>query len=267
MLSSARLVEALFYFLGPNSTRSMLARPLYLLSFYISHLFQLHALRDVDLNAWEIKQYVVNLHYIMLIWTIRKTDMIVLLLFRYTHLTSTRAPRKSLVKGRKSTLAAVTVETSLLRSRQSPFLRSRSESATAVSVSTYVSFWHLKILHQLNVAIFFLSFQNGYMFAYPNKKDVGVHIRNPNNLKVYQFGLKYVEHCFCSECGVAVFLQPVGPPSEELETWSEERKKQLEAMLVLNPLNLHVLDGVEWEELKVTEVQGKDLPPKYVIED
>jgi hypothetical protein len=92
-----------------------------------------------------------------------------------------------------------------------------------------------------------------------------VHIASPSDLTVYQFGRKFVDHSFCGICAVPVFIRMVGPSPEIAAKLSEEEKTHLEQATQLNPVNLHVVDGVEWDKVKVSKVQGKESEPKYVV--
>jgi hypothetical protein len=93
-----------------------------------------------------------------------------------------------------------------------------------------------------------------------------VHVASPSELKVYQFGRKFLEQCFCGICAVPVFTRVLGPPPEIVEKMPEKARAHRDQMVQLNPVNLHILDGVEWDEVKVNKVQGKDSEPKYVVD-
>jgi hypothetical protein len=90
-----------------------------------------------------------------------------------------------------------------------------------------------------------------------------VHVSDPTRLKVYQHGRKFLEHVFCDVCAVPLFTRVLGPPVEELT--SDTARAQAAEMVKMMPVNLHALDGVEWDELKITKIGGKDLEPKYVV--
>jgi hypothetical protein len=60
-----------------------------------------------------------------------------------------------------------------------------------------------------------------------------------------------------------LFIRVLGPPAEKLT--SDTARAHAAEMVKLMPMNLHVLDGVEWESLKITKTSGKDMEPKYVV--
>jgi hypothetical protein len=109
-------------------------------------------------------------------------------------------------------------------------------------------------------------FQNGYTFVYPTTDDVGVHVASPDDLTVYQFGGKILKHHFCAVCGVPVFVRVCGPPPDVVAAMSEAEKAGRDQMITMHPVNLHALDGVEWDLLKVNKIQGKEREPKYTID-
>jgi hypothetical protein len=114
--------------------------------------------------------------------------------------------------------------------------------------------------------LFSTVMQNGYVFAYPNKKDVAEHVAEPAQLTSYQCGKKYSLQQFCGICAVPVLFRVIGPPPEIVARMSEKMKAYRDAIVQVQPVNLHVLDGVEWEQLKVKkEKGGKEDEPKYVV--
>jgi hypothetical protein len=42
-----------------------------------------------------------------------------------------------------------------------------------------------------------------------------------------------------------------GPPKDILDTWPEERKEALKRFSTLMPVNVRVLNDVEWDALKI----------------
>lgn len=94
-----------------------------------------------------------------------------------------------------------------------------------------------------------------------------MNVKDDSQLKIYQFGRKFLEHVFCGTCGVPVFIRVLGPPVEVIAKMPDHAKAHAAEMVKIMPVNLHILDGVEWDTLNVTKTQGKDQPPKYVVED
>ena len=82
------------------------------------------------------------------------------------------------------------------------------------------------------------------------------------NLTCYRFGLN--ENRFCKTCGVHVDLHIRGPPEEELKTWAESRRGFLEMALTHHPVNIRILDDVEWKG-QPGEVGGENVPGKVQI--
>lgn len=59
----------------------------------------------------------------------------------------------------------------------------------------------------------------------------------------------------------------IGPPKEVQDRWSDEVREKNRKNFDLLPVNLHVLDRVEWEELKVErDTQEASRPPLYKID-
>ena len=52
-------------------------------------------------------------------------------------------------------------------------------------------------------------------------------------------------------CGVHPYLNLYGPPKEVVERLPEERQRLVRKMLDVKPVNIRVLEGVEWEEIEV----------------
>lgn len=67
---------------------------------------------------------------------------------------------------------------------------------------------------------------------------------------MYQFGSKFSGAPFCKTCGIHCFGNLYGPPKEVLATWPEARQAVVKKKLMIQPLNIRVLDNVEWDELK-----------------
>jgi hypothetical protein len=87
------------------------------------------------------------------------------------------------------------------------------------------------------------------LLIYPSISQVT--IVDAKNTTSYQFGRKLVEHHFCKTCGVPLYMTVVGPPKEALDSWSEERKEMVKKKSGLCPINIRVLNDVEWDNLAI----------------
>ncbi|KAH7107469.1 Mss4-like protein [Auriculariales sp. MPI-PUGE-AT-0066] len=96
--------------------------------------------------------------------------------------------------------------------------------------------------------------KDSYILAYPNKDQVSLAVSSdhPDGLKEYMFGPHTLAHQFCGICGVPIAIRVVGPPKAAIDGMSEAGKAIVEKKLQIRPINLHVLDGVEWDSLKIT---------------
>lgn len=98
--------------------------------------------------------------------------------------------------------------------------------------------------------------------TYPDASNVT--IVGEDNTTGYQFGRKFVTHHFCKTCGVPMYMRFQGPPKEVLETMPEDRQNEIKKRTNMVPVNLRVLEGVDWDELNIEVVsQGTD---GYVID-
>ncbi|KAF2153444.1 hypothetical protein K461DRAFT_321097 [Myriangium duriaei CBS 260.36] len=79
--------------------------------------------------------------------------------------------------------------------------------------------------------------RNGYLLIYPREEDLEV-TAGKDKLKEYRCHSKTRPHLFCSECGSSVMI--------EQKPWKQFA------------VNLRMLDGVELEKLKFTELDGKN---------
>lgn len=55
-----------------------------------------------------------------------------------------------------------------------------------------------------------------------------------------------------------------GPPKEIVDTWPEARKELIKKNVNLFPVNLRVMNDVEWDELKIE--RSKEGAVGYVVE-
>jgi hypothetical protein len=66
---------------------------------------------------------------------------------------------------------------------------------------------------------------------------------------MFLFEKKYVGHPFCKVFGVQVYMHIYGPKFKE--EWNEEMRKMVREKCEIVPVRVAVLEGVEWDELKV----------------
>jgi hypothetical protein len=100
---------------------------------------------------------------------------------------------------------------------------------------------------------------------YPTTSQVS--ITGADNTTGYSFGRKFTKHHFCNKCGVPVYLSILGPPKEIQDRWSDEARARMAPKFDLLPVNVKLLQGVEWDQLKVIrEFDGKDTPPLYKVD-
>lgn len=81
-----------------------------------------------------------------------------------------------------------------------------------------------------------------------------VTIVGEENTKGYKFGGKYATHYFCKTCGIPLYMR-IHPPSKELIGTPPEARQTVMENFNLIPINLKVLNDVEWEGLKVERSQ------------
>jgi hypothetical protein len=86
--------------------------------------------------------------------------------------------------------------------------------------------------------------------AYPTIQQVT--IVGEENTTSYQYGRKFCAHHFCKTCGVPLYMRIHGPPKEVMESWPEARKELVRKNCELLPVNLKVLNDVEWKDLKIS---------------
>ena len=103
------------------------------------------------------------------------------------------------------------------------------------------------------------SYQNAYVLFYPNISKLGISEAKPGVMSTYQFARKFLEHKFCSVCGVSTHIKTIGPPKEIVDKMSEVALEHRRKMLEISPVNLRVLNDVEWNELKISDSEG---PPR-----
>jgi hypothetical protein len=72
----------------------------------------------------------------------------------------------------------------------------------------------------------------------------------------YQFARKFLEHKFCSICGVSTNIKVIGPPQEMVSKMSDAGREHARKMTEIMPVNIRVLDGVEWDEVNISNSDG-----------
>lgn len=87
------------------------------------------------------------------------------------------------------------------------------------------------------------------MLIYPHKSHIA--FSGTENLTEYSFGSRIASHNFCKHCGVPVSITLHAPPKEVWDSFSDEVKAALENKKDLVPVRIALLEGVEWEQLKV----------------
>jgi len=91
--------------------------------------------------------------------------------------------------------------------------------------------------------------RNAYICVYPSLSQVTID--GQEDTTGYRFGKKFIEHRFCRTCGVPVYMKVIGPEEEPIEAWSEERKALVAKNIDMCPINVRVLNDVEWEDLRI----------------
>ncbi|KAJ3005604.1 hypothetical protein HKX48_000577 [Thoreauomyces humboldtii] len=104
----------------------------------------------------------------------------------------------------------------------------------------------------------------GYTLIYPTLSSVS--LTGADNLTGYRFGRRFLEHRFCSTCGVNVVISLLGPPEEVVATFSEERKEMVRRKLDCVCVNVAALDLSEEERAGLTVLRERDdSEPAYVL--
>ena len=84
---------------------------------------------------------------------------------------------------------------------------------------------------------------------YPHKSQVT--LGGTEYATEYRFGRKFNGSPFCKFCSVNVYGNLYGPPAVAVEAMPQKAKDMVERTLQLQPLNVRVLDGVEWGRIQV----------------
>jgi len=106
--------------------------------------------------------------------------------------------------------------------------------------------------------------QNGYTWIYPSVE--AVVIQGGENFGRYHMGQHAFEKTFCKVCGVNVGNEAAPMSEENLAALSPHMREYHELAKTLGTMNLKVLNGVDFAEIKEAkmEVDGLNAEPKYV---
>ncbi|KAF0331916.1 glutathione-dependent formaldehyde-activating gfa [Colletotrichum asianum] len=91
--------------------------------------------------------------------------------------------------------------------------------------------------------------RNGAIGVYPHQSQVT--IIGKDSTREYQFGRKFNGAPFCKICGVHCFGNLYGPPQSIVDRLPEAKKEFVRKQLEIQPLNVRVLNEVDWEELDI----------------
>lgn len=108
-----------------------------------------------------------------------------------------------------------------------------------------------------------INVQNGTILHFPRSDQI--RILNADKLTGYTFGRGFQEHKFCGTCGVPVYIKKLEVTDEQWAKDGDESTTKEDWMLE-RAVNLRCFEGVEWDKIKVTKVNGKDVGEAYVVE-
>ncbi|KAF6810122.1 glutathione-dependent formaldehyde-activating gfa [Colletotrichum sojae] len=89
----------------------------------------------------------------------------------------------------------------------------------------------------------------GGVGVYPHKSQVA--IVGKEHTEDYKFGRKFNGSPFCRTCGVFSFGILYGPPAEMVARLPEAKQEFVRKQLEIQPLNVRILDGVEWDKIDI----------------
>ncbi|KAH9221425.1 Mss4-like protein [Leptodontidium sp. 2 PMI_412] len=104
--------------------------------------------------------------------------------------------------------------------------------------------------------------REGVILTYPSPPQI--HITNASFLTSYSFGRKFRSWEFCPVCGVCIWARKHDLTAEEYASYGDADEDQAVWKARMN-VNLRVLDGVEWDEIKIAR-GGNESEPKYVVQ-
>ncbi|KAK1984765.1 glutathione-dependent formaldehyde-activating enzyme [Colletotrichum cereale] len=92
--------------------------------------------------------------------------------------------------------------------------------------------------------------RNGFIGVYPHQSEVT--LSGKDQTQDYRFGRGFNGWPFCRTCGVHCFGNLYGPPAEIVARLPEARQEFVRRQLEIQPVNIRVLDGVEWDRINIT---------------
>ncbi|KAK1496635.1 glutathione-dependent formaldehyde-activating enzyme [Colletotrichum tamarilloi] len=105
--------------------------------------------------------------------------------------------------------------------------------------------------------------RNGFIGVYPHQSEVS--IVGKDQALDYQFGRKFNGSPFCRTCGVHCFGNLYGPPKELVAKLPEARQEFVRKQLEIQPLNVRVLEGLEWDSVNIE--WSNDGTEGYVVSE
>ncbi|WYZ44982.1 hypothetical protein EsH8_VIII_000298 [Colletotrichum jinshuiense] len=94
-----------------------------------------------------------------------------------------------------------------------------------------------------------ICIRNGSIGVYPHQSQV--ILVGKDHTHDYQFGRKFNGSPFCRTCGVHCFGNLYGPPKEIIARLPEAKQDFVRKQLEIQPLNIRVLDGVDWDRIDI----------------
>ncbi|KAK2030022.1 glutathione-dependent formaldehyde-activating enzyme [Colletotrichum zoysiae] len=91
--------------------------------------------------------------------------------------------------------------------------------------------------------------RNGFIGVYPHQSEVTLD--GKDQTRDYKFGRGFNGSPFCRTCGVHCFGNLYGPPKEVIARLPEAKQEFVRKQLETQPLNIRVLDGVEWDRINI----------------
>lgn len=98
---------------------------------------------------------------------------------------------------------------------------------------------------------------------YPDRDQVSLF--GEENTTMYAFGRKFNQNYFCTNCGVACYGLPVGPPKEVVDRLPDDKKALVERTRRIRQLCVRAMNGVEWDEIKIG--RSDEGTEGYVVPD
>ncbi|KAL0944722.1 glutathione-dependent formaldehyde-activating gfa [Colletotrichum truncatum] len=105
--------------------------------------------------------------------------------------------------------------------------------------------------------------RNGFIGVYPHQSQVT--LVGKENTQDYRFGRRFNGSPFCKTCGVHCFSNLYGPPQAIIDRLPDEKKKFVRRQLEIQPVNVGVLEDVEWDKLNLQ--WANEGTEGYVLQD